>query len=453
MATTLAGCQPEFRPLNFWTENRFNAEIVTEKFPKVCRHPTDITTVNENTNIYRIPSHNVERLLADIAKLNRRATKLGVPAITVETVQVEDETYQVRDEVTDKIVTRVRQFHHLRIVGQTPKFAGWTFAATISVTEEGNVLRTAPGLTVDLKAYRDCRPGCDHCQTNRFRRETFVVLHEDGSTKQVGRQCLRDFLGHADPHSLAQWAELIFSLGELSAGAEDPDFFGGGFGSRRTHSHTESFLKHCAVHSLREGFRTRKQAELNQSPSTRDDAFRSMYPNPMSSSDRKWLAEINFEITPEAEDLAAKAQELVLTKLGGKADLSDFEHNLLTLAKTTAFEDKNGGIVAYIIGWYLRETERDAYERKTFVDGYFGELKKRYKAIPVTYLGSSSFDSQYGTTWVHRLVSKDGYRMVWKTGNPIDAENGTELVLDLTVKEHSTYNDKKQTVITRCKIC
>ena len=35
----------------------------------------------------------------------------------------------------------------------------------------------------------------------RNRRETFIVVHENGDQKMVGSDCIKDFLGHVDPHT------------------------------------------------------------------------------------------------------------------------------------------------------------------------------------------------------------------------------------------------------------
>jgi hypothetical protein len=50
--------------------------------------------------------------------------------------------------------------------------------------------------------FRTLGPVCEHCHLSRGRKETFIVRHEDGRMVQVGRQCLRDFLGHDSPDHL-----------------------------------------------------------------------------------------------------------------------------------------------------------------------------------------------------------------------------------------------------------
>lgn len=229
------------------------------------------------------------------------------------------------------------------------------------------------------------------------------------------------------------------------------DFFGGG--CVRTVTHTESFLGHVAEHTLRTGFTTRKQCQesLSGSP-TSQDAMITLYPTTETTAA---LKREGWAVSEDAKSMAVSAQELVISRLGEKDELSDFEHNLLVLAKTTAFEDKNAGICAYIIGWYLRETERDAQEKVPFLDEHFGEVKVRYgKKVPVklTWLGCASFDGMYGTTFIHRFVDEDGRRLTWKTADGMGGvEAGDQVSGSFSVKEHGSWKGKKQTAITRCK--
>lgn len=62
----------------------------------------------------------------------------------------------------------------------------------------------------------------------------------------------------------------------------------------------------------------------------------------------------------------------------------------------------------------------------------------------------TSWDSQYGTTYLYKFVSANGYVFTWKTTKRLDVENVRGLVG--TVKNRSEYNGWKQTELTRCKV-
>ena len=192
---------------------------------------------------YTIPAANLAALAERIGKLNKRAAKLGVAPITYTTTHARWEEQIVRsgfeprwqtkgDELKPdyKLTGRVREWLTLEVTGETPKYAGWEFIATLEpIMADGawvNLLLCVPGQTLP-PGYRQQGSICDHCRTARNRKQTFVVRYEDGTFKTVGRQCLKDFLGHTDPHKLAAWAEMLCELGSLCGASESEDWGGG----------------------------------------------------------------------------------------------------------------------------------------------------------------------------------------------------------------------------------
>lgn len=60
----------------------------------------------------------------------------------------------------------------------------------------------------------------------------------------------------------------------------------------------------------------------------------------------------------------------------------------------------------------------------------------------------------FGTDTMHVYTFRDanGNALVWKTTSGTDAETGSRVHLKGTIKDHSEYDDEKQTVLTRCKV-
>lgn len=424
------------------------------------------------TELYQIPERNFPNLRARIDVLNKRAVKLGCSHIQIQqTGEVMEYAYayQTRNvsEMDAEIIWRrtgevpphnytatgeVRRVFLVRVIGQAPKFSGWTLAATIQTSEAGNILRCVPGLSVALKPeYRTCAPACDHCKADRLRKDTFIVLHEDGTQKQVGRQCIRDFLGHTDPERLARIAELNFSLTEICQSEEDG--LGGGaagFGQAKM-VNTLAYLSHVAAVSDGKPFITSKMSkEPPYYQQTSISADINMFPP------RNFPRRDIIEVTDKHKATAEKAVALVLEKLGSKAPekLNEFEHNLLIVAKSEAIESRTYGIAAYLVHYYRREMEEIVKRAARPVSVHFGELKKRYKAEKFVYTGTSSFPTDFGTKYIHRFLKDGGNVSVWKTTTEELAEvnSGDVLTMDYTVKEHGDYKGTVQTIITRCKI-
>lgn len=86
------------------------------------------------------------------------------------------------------------------------------------------------------------------------------------------------------------------------------------------------------------------------------------------------------------------------------------------------------------------------------VSQYVGTVGERI-TLSATYKRCSHYDTKFGTTFVHTLVTPEGNILVWKTSDNLPAINGDDAVtVTGTVKEHSEYRGDKQTVLTRCKI-
>lgn len=415
--------------------------------------------MNETKTIYQIPEQNLQRLYNEIEKLNRRAIKLGVPAIILRrTGNVE--TVEGKDPATGLVVS-VKRVVEIELIGATPKFDGWVLAATLEHTPEGNIIRKVPDCTVDLMPFKSSKPVCQHCNLTRNRRDTYLVAHDGGAVKQVGHDCIHDFLGHKSPQGLAAMAELLFSAGELCSLGEDFDGFGGGSQDRGIYGRT--FMAYCARAIRQFGYVSRKaEREAEETggyrQSTRSVVFDWMFPPKEAHVKEKMRAKYCLDgekwPTPSEADVALvdTAREFVVSKLEAKTDLNEFENNILICAKLEVLDQRTCGIAAYVVEYYRRETEKQAEraaKQANTNNTHFGEPKKRYRNVKLRYLGCHSFDSQFGTCFIHKFENAEGQRLVWKTSNDLGYADGFEVTATFTVKEHGEYNGWAQTKITR----
>ncbi len=169
---------------------------------------------------YDIPSQNLSYLSHRIDKLNDRAAKLGVEPITIAETARHTRPEQ-KDEITGLVERAEYVVITVEIDGGRIHLADWRFLGTVEHTPAGNILRAVPGEEMP-EDYRTARRDCDHCGTDRRRRDTYLVQHTDGTIKQVGRTCTADYLGGADAQKLAAWMQSLYAL-ESDAGDEDID--------------------------------------------------------------------------------------------------------------------------------------------------------------------------------------------------------------------------------------
>jgi hypothetical protein len=109
------------------------------------------------------------------------------------------------------------------ITGTLPQVpGGWQVLAAVDheATDDGfrNIVRGyEDGIVAE---WLTAEPNCDHCGADRNRRYTVVVRDADGNVRQVGKSCLRDFVGH---QSIETLMSLATCWGDFISDSADPD--------------------------------------------------------------------------------------------------------------------------------------------------------------------------------------------------------------------------------------
>ena len=349
------------------------------------------------------------------------------------------------------------QFQEVTVTGSAPSLAGWTFVATLNhfKDETGatqNILKVVPGFDNKIpESYRHAdSSNCDHCQKKiTTRKDTFVVHHaESGQWKQVGRNCLCDFLGGIDPHTVAASLECLFAA--LQACKESEDDFGFGGGSYESVTPILPFLAVVAACIRVDGWLSRGKAKEEGGEATADRVLTALYG---SSPEAMTYAK---KVMPTAEDmtLAATALDFTRESLTDKADLTDlndYEHNLRVACSLSSVGRKTVGIVASAIPYYTREMAKASEAAKGAGSVHFGEIGKRadfYLSMTSTF----ARDFGYGPCFVTKLVDGSGNVATWFASEKPEMEIGKVYRVTATPKKHDDYKGVKQTTLARCKV-
>lgn len=393
---------------------------------------------NTEPTKYLIPAGNLETLKAKIAELARRAERVarrgGLTDAAPITLNVGDIVRRESHREGRKVI---ELFYECTVTGGAPRVAGWSFVATIQHTAEGNIVRRVPSAydrDIDLTWYRDAAPACAHCGMDRRRADTFVVANAT-DTKQVGRSCLGDFLGFASPDALARLAEIMAAVDEACEGGE------GGFGGGECVADVEDFLGHVAAMIREGGWISRTKARELEKSATADRAWRNRFPSPMMP--KKDL----LEVTEADRALAAEAL-IWAAALEERTDLSDYEHNLRVALTSGVVRHRTSGIIASVIAAYQRAEGIRRERAARPVSVHVGTVGKR-ETFDATLERVFSFETQYGTSHVHKFRTDDGAVLVWKTGSAF-LETGRYRVTG-TIKAHDEYKGEAQTILTRCR--
>ena len=159
--------------------------------------------------VYTIPESRRDDIQKQVAKYQKKAAKYSV-TLTAKYGEPYAQKVPVRkaDPTTGLIATVdtvLVEVFDLTIDGEEIRKDGYAVVAKIEHLEGGNVVST---FGAEIKpAWHNDTCNCEHCGTLRDRRLTFIVRHEDGSEKQVGRSCLKDYCG-IDPHAIGYRNEL-----------------------------------------------------------------------------------------------------------------------------------------------------------------------------------------------------------------------------------------------------
>ncbi len=390
--------------------------------------------------LYRVREERMVVVREGLAKLSKKADKLGVPAPTIEEVRVEElplvvEFQNPRSHTWDHsfaITREIRRFYVVRPCVDPVRLPDYAFVATIEhLGEEGNLLRTSPSFEGKLPvAYRSDSPTCDHCKTFRRRNETFVLQHKDGSFRRVGRNCLAAFLGGKSAEDIVQAANIEASLLAL---CEDPEGGEGGYysgGARRVEP--TAFLSVVALAIQEVGWLSRKAAResYDGKASTADTAWAAIFPPP----GRRGPPILDSSAVTDAHREDAKAALLWAQAIPQDVE-RDYLYNIRIIAHQPSWTFKESGLGAAILMSYQKEQERlkrMEFERR-LPSVHLGEVGQRFGKKPsaplkARVLGVHSFEGNYGVTTIVRMQTAiddvSVADLVWFGSGCVNAKTG-----------------------------
>jgi hypothetical protein len=388
--------------------------------------------------IARIPSENLPALEKRINRYIKQAEKNGAPTPVF---NITDET----DEETKKENGRsyIHTYRFVIAAGDPPSLEGWTFVATLDHSLDETVIRTAPGQEVDLSAYRNADPTCDHCNRIRSRKDTYIVKHEDGTIKQVGRTCLQDFISTLTPARIVNYFNFLRELRDT-----DSEFYEAK-GERVYDPIT--YLSHVACVIREYGWTSASQAYDYGNIATKQAAADNLYDQENQRKDKQG-SPLWTDPSDEDRELAVAALE---TARAIDPD-SDFDHNLKAIASANHWTYRHLGIAAYIVQHHKRQIEKQVKQElheqrvQASTNEHFGEIKDRLElCLTVTAIHEIENHFSYGAsaTYITTFEDSEGRKFKWFGSYPLEV--GETLEGRWTIKKHDEYKGIKETVITR----
>lgn len=401
---------------------------------------------------YTLPSWNFAKLQERIAKINKRAAKMNVAPL--ELVKI-NEYLRTDPEYLEAVELGVMSHEEapkikmieVQINGIAPKLAGWKFIGTLDhYSVPGQVIvQTVPGESIP-KEFHNREAVCDHCNKIRNRVETFVCENEQHEFKQVGRQCLKDFLGH----DVTQLAWLLTAIHQLNDDLEGDGFRGGGM--RQDYQHEILPVLTLAAGAIRTfGWVSRTTAQNGGGEATASTVSDIIAPS-HTAEGHKQSRELREKIGDNEQDkINAEAS---IAWLNTQEDSNEYMHNLKMIIASGHTTIKMLGYTCSLISTYLRAMDKlNAQKHLHKLNEYVGTVGEKIE-LNIEVTGSMSFPGyrEDQTTTMYKMMDEAGHSLVWFSSGNTDLENGKKYTIKGTVKKQELYKEWKQTTLTRVKV-
>lgn len=405
---------------------------------------------------YSIYEGHMDDLMKKVTKIQNKCMKFGC---NFHFAQVGEEFKEVKVDVdpeTGKDIFGIRRFIIVEAEG-TAQLNDWQFIASVEHTAKGNIFSKALTDVEIPERYREMNPTCEHCNSNRQRKNTFIVHNTvTGEFKMVGNSCLMDFT-HGLSVATASWFASLKKVFE-----EEQDLPIGTSGSWFNKYHdTKEVLQYVAETIRHFGYSKTDSADSTRSRFSILMDVHKGQTRWMEKEEvrhyRNLIDQVGFN--PESPE-ASKMVEDALTWLNGQEIKNDYMHNLKVACNLDYSHSGNFGLLVSLFPTFNRELEHQAKLKEEKEKGLKSEhqgqvgsrLNIEVESVKCITSWDSCFDGYHTTTtYIWKITDNQGNVYTWKTSNWLNEDQPPKTIKG-TVKEHKVFREIKQTEITRCRV-
>lgn len=299
----------------------------------------------------------------------------------------------------------------------------WEFVCELEHTVNGNLIRSFSQDNLDRFYSIDAQ--CEHCHTNHDRKYTYIVKNTiTGEYKQVGKACLKLYTNGMDVSTICYVLQFLDDIEDMQ------------------HSANFTANRYFDVWEV-----------LDRTVTIVDENGYVKSGEPGCTSEK-----VRFELGSSSTykllhtDIVKNIIDWILSINAN----NDYLHNLQIICKSRYVGYKNLNLLISLYPTYLKalakEQERSAKVNKS-LSAYVGNVGDKITINVKNWRPVTGYETQWGYMLIIEFVDENGNVYIWKTqsfnASKFEKEN---LVISATIKEHSIYNDIKQTVVTRCKV-
>lgn len=449
----------------------------------------EVGEVDVEGDVVRIDAHQLTELRKRVDAVNKKIARLGVGRpLTIEVVgrgqSKREETFDAgpRAGVALRPTKFAIPYVDVRIDGVAPVVSGWIYAASLEHHGPGKAtVRLQDERLLDHVSLDDltrAEPHCDHCRLDRRRKDTFMLLRQDGSeAMQVGCTCLADFLGSAQATDAVKYWNLYVDI--IDTLREEGDEFSEGRGGGDAHVAEFSLSAlletlYCILTEPDQRFVSTAEERDRGGLATWRRALDRMSSWPRHGDDpRQCVAEREAH----AEDTYTRSVDIALWIIRQAADnpRSEFWANCAALVRDDEDREDYGTAVrrpmpdmpgpAMLAAAVARYVEgQRAADLPAATDEHLGTPGDRLERVITLSGAPREVESRYGVSHLYKFVDQDGHRLSYFASRPMTydqgegglqfapLEPGESYRAKFTIKKHGDYRGQIETAITRATV-
>ena len=401
-----------------------------------------------------IPAHNLTALQSKIEQINRRCSSVTAIPISLTSVPARplyewysgsgdsiERGWSIDPYVIGKTGAVVPCIE-VTIEGQIPQWNGWQFVGVASPMGDKNLLLTMRD-DLDLTKCENRIGECDHCQTKRYRKNTFII-HKEGDIKMVGSSCIGEYVGLDDPMSTIDGLTGIMNLRQE---LESEESF---------HAHQAPIeydilfiLNITAAVIRKDGWMSKTKAGIYDIPtSTTVSEFLFARTGSAATEMRE-----RYEQTPKDKQRAQRTLSW-LKNLKAPSEESNYLYNLSVIGKAGFVSPKGFGLLCSAIASYEREemekTEKAAKEYNVEELGEVGTRLDLELTCLKRFEKASAYSAWSSMTFVHIFSDTENRRILWFCSNEKNCfEIGETAKAKASIKKYSHLYGLHCTTVNR----
>lgn len=384
--------------------------------------------------LYEIFEGNMPRLQKKLTTIKNKCNLYGCEF----SYQEVGETFkQIKDEETGLV--RTTKFITVDVSG-TARVSDWEFVATIEHSNPCNIIRSfRPEIQVPDRFYT-VENRCEHCNKKRNRKDTYLIHNTvTNEFKQVGKSCLKDFTKGLSSEAVTAY---ISWFDELIKGEHPTPGF-------TPYYPTDRVLQYAVEAVSLYGYSKVYFGSIGTQGIVREQMF--------ERGDWKERLEDGFDVDREGN---AERVEKILNWVRSLPTVFGYLSNMRAACLKEYCESRDFGLVCSAVVAYNREMEWKAHQKAVRkadkVSNWVGSEGDRIELHDLSVKVLTSWETQFGDTYLYKLTAPDGTIFIWKTGKWLGSSEeisaNDRVSLKGTIKGHKEYNGIKQTELTRCRI-